>query len=298
LINGEVAVNRLTLVDDLGHLDARGTWRRGEEVVDFRVTSNADLRSAAEVLAGTSALREVVFYDQGPSLALEGKFYFGKTAAAMKRPMDVRGEIHCPRFASRGEVFEGLSANFGVSNEGIYVRDGMLRHESGSLGLQVLLHEKEGMKYRATLRMDPSVFKPFVKLEQTRALIDRFHFEKDASIYFKLEGAGPSLMFSDCRNRGHGEMRGMSHQGVAFEKVDADVEFQGPELIFRNVKAERVDGLGEVEEAVVQLKERWVRLKGVRSKWSRTSFSMSSSLILEVPKVLARTETGSWWPMA
>ena len=106
-------------------------------------------------------------------------------------------------------MFEGLGANFGVSDEGIYVRDGMLRHESGSLGLQVLLHEKEGMKYRATLRMDPSVFKPFVKLEQTRALIDRFHFEKDASIYFKLEGAGPTLKFSDCRNRGHGEMRGM-----------------------------------------------------------------------------------------
>ena len=291
LINGEVAVNRLTLVDDLGHLDARGTWRRGEEVVDFRVTSNADLRSAAEVLAGTSALREVVFYDQGPSLALEGKWYFGKTGAAMKRPMDVRGEIHCPRFASRGEVFEGLSANFGVSDEGIYVRDGMLRHESGSLGLQVLLHEKEGMKYRATLRMDPSVFKPFVKLEQTRALIDRFHFEKDASIYFKLEGAGPTLNFSDCRNRGHGEMRGMSHQGVAFEKVDADVEFQGPELIFRNVKAEREDGLGEVEEAVVQLKERWVRLKGVRSKCDPVP--ILRSFVPKIADVVARYQLPS-----
>lgn len=266
LTSGKVAVNRFTIVDDLGHLDARGSWRLGGEEVDFLVTSNADLRSAAEVLAGTSSLREVVFYDQGPSLSMEGKWFFGKTGAAMKRPVRLQGEIHCPRFTSRGEVFEGLSASFGVSEEGIYVRDGMLRHETGSLGVQVLLHEKDGMRYRATLRMDPSVFKPFVKLEQTRALIDRFHFEEDASIYFKLEGKGPTLKFSDCRNQGHGEMRGMSHQGVAFVKVDADVEFQGPELIFRNVKAEREDGVGEVEEAVVQLKERWVRLKGVRSK--------------------------------
>jgi hypothetical protein len=266
LANGEVEVNRLRLVDGLGHLEGRGTWRRGAEEVNFRVTSNADLRSAAEVLVGTSALREVVFYDQGPSLALEGKWFFGKTGAAMKRPVDVRGEIHCPRFASRGEVFEGLSASFGVSAAGIYVREGLLRHKTGSLALQVLAHEEQGLKYRAILRMDPVVFKPFVKLEQTRALIDRFQFERDASIYFKLEGQGPTLAFADCRNKGHGEMRGMSHLGVPFVKVDADVEFQGPELIFRNVRGEREDGGGEVEEAFVQLKERWVRLRGVRSK--------------------------------
>jgi hypothetical protein len=266
LANGEVELKRLRLVDALGHLEARATWRRGEEVVDFRVTSNADLRAVAEVLIDSNALREVVFYDQGPSLALEGKWFFGKTGAAMKRPVEMRGEVHCPRFTSRGEVFEGLSASFGVNAEGIYVRDGMLRHKTGTLALQVLVHEKQGLRYRATLRMDPGVFKPFVKLEQTRRLIERFQFERDASIFVKLEGEGPTTRFADCRNLGHGEMRGMSHQGVAFVKVEGDFEFQGPELIFRDVKAEREDGLGEVGEVFVHLRDKWVRLKEVRSR--------------------------------
>lgn len=286
LENGQVDLKRLRLVDALGLLEARASWRRGEEVVDFRVTSNADLRSVAEVLADSDALREVVFYDQGPSLALEGKWYFGKTGAAMARPLEARGEVHCPRFTSRGEVFEGLSASFGVNAEGVYVRDGMLRHKTGSLALQVLTHEKQGLRYRATLRMDPEVFKPFVKLEQTRRLIERFEFDKDASIFVKLEGEGPTTSFADCRNRGHGEMRGMSHQGVPFVKVDGDFEFQGPELIFRNVKAERVDGVGEVEEVFVHLRDKWVRLKGVRSRCDPVP--ILRSFVPKVADVVAR----------
>jgi hypothetical protein len=286
LANGKVELKRLLLEDALGHLEARATWQRGTEEVDFRVTSNADLRSAAEVLVNSNALREVVFYDQGPSLAVEGKWFFGKSGAAMKRPLEVRGEVHCPRFTSRGEVFEGLSANFGVNTEGIYVRDGMLRHKTGTLALQFLVHEAQGLRYRAILRMDPVVFKPFVKLEQTRQLIERFYFERDASIFVKLEGAGPTTKFADCRNRGHGETRGMSHQGVPFVKVDADFEFQGPELIFRNVKGEREDGIGEVEEVYVQLKEKWVRLKGGRTRCDPVP--ILRSFVPKVADVVAR----------
>ena len=266
LAEGEVVLRRLRVVDKLGSLDARATWRRGKEEVDFRVTSNADLTTAADILVGTEALREVVFYDQGPSLALEGRFFFGKAGAEMKRPVDVRGQIHCPRFASRGEVFEGLSASFGVNSDGIYVRDGLVRHRTGSLALQVLAHEQEGLRYRATLKMDPAAFKPFISKEQTRDLIDRFQFERDSGIYVKAEGRGPTLAFADCRTWGQAELRGFSYRGLPVVKADGELEFQGPHLIFRRVKAECEDGPAEVDEVESHAREGWVRLSGVRAK--------------------------------
>ncbi len=266
LANGEVDLRRLRLADALGNLDATAAWRLGEEAVDFRLTSSADLTSAADVLLSTDALREVVFYDQGPSLALEGRWFFGKTGAAMKRPVDARGEVHCPRFTSRGEVFEGLSASFGVNADGFYVRDGVLRHRTGSLGLQVLLHEEQGLRYRATLKMDPAAFKPFLLKEQTRELIDRFKFDRDSSIYVKLEGRGPGTNLNDCVNTGRGELRGVAHRGVVFDRADGSFEIKGPHLIFRNVRAERADGVAEADEVEVDDREKWVRLAGARSK--------------------------------
>ncbi len=266
LAGGVLELRRLRLADALGSLDAMATWRRGEEAVDFRLTSNADLTSAAEVLFSTDALREVVFYDQGPSLALEGRWFFGSTGAAMARPIDARGEIHCPRFTSRGEVFEGLAASFGVNAEGLYVRDGLLRHRTGSANLQLLLHERQGLRYRATLKMDPAAFKPFIAREQTRELIDRFKFDRDSSIYAKVEGKGPGLNFRDCVNIGIAELRGGEYRGLRFERAEGRIEFQGPRLIFRAAKAELQEGLAEVDEVEVDNLEKWVRLSGVRAQ--------------------------------
>lgn len=289
--DGVVDLRRLRMVDSLGNLDARAAWRRGEDEVGFRVTSSADLSAVADALLGSNALREVVFYDQGPSFALEGTWFFGKKAEGKKRPVDVRGEIHCPRFTSRGEVFEGLSASFWVAEEGVYVRDGLLRHRTGSLSLQAMVHEEKGLRYRAVLKMDPAAFKPFVVREQERNLIDRFKFDRDSSIYVKLEGNGPTTRFEDCRNVGRGEMRGMAHQGVPFVKVDGDFEFQGPELIFRGVKAEREDGPGEVDEVVVQLREKWVSIKGARSKCDPVPILLS--FVPNVAEVVARYQLPS-----
>ncbi len=288
---GVVDLRRLRMVDSLGSLDAQASWRRGDDEVGFRVTSSADLTAVADALLGASALREVVFYDEGPSLALEGRWFFGKKAEGMRRPVDVRGEIHCPRFTSRGEVFEGLSASFGVSDDGIYVRDGLVRHRTGSLGLQVLVHEQQGLRYRAVLKMDPAAFKPFVRLEQTRNLIDRFKFERDASIFVKLEGQGPTTKFEDCRNVGRGEMWGMAHQGVPFVKVEGDFEFQGPQLIFRKVKAEREDGPGEVDEVEVNLREKWLSIRGARSKCDPVPILLS--FVPTIAQVVARYQLPS-----
>ncbi len=62
------------------------------------------------------------------------------------------GTVRTGRFASRGEVMDALAVNFGLSPEGCYFRDGLLRHKTGTLGVQAMWKKGDGFRYRAQLQ--------------------------------------------------------------------------------------------------------------------------------------------------
>jgi hypothetical protein len=62
------------------------------------------------------------------------------------------------------------------------VRDALLKHKTGTLGLDLMNHREQGFKYDLTLRMDPNVFLPFVPLPKTREIIQRFGFDDTSFI--------------------------------------------------------------------------------------------------------------------
>ena len=262
---GLVELTRLHLKDATGQVDASATWRMGAEDLRFRLSSSADLPRLAQAFLDSDNLREVVFYE-APQLALEGVWFVDGPRARSKRPVHASGRLEFGRFSSRGAVFSGLDANFGVAHEGVYIRDLLLRHETGTLSAQALAHDTEGFRYRAVLRMDPNAFLPFAKMEQTREIIRRFQFSPRSSIHLELEGQGPEPDLQLCRNRGRGELRQLSYRGVELELLEADIEFQDHEQHFRNVRIQRAEGSGEVRHVHVQDREKWVRLEGVRTQ--------------------------------
>lgn len=262
---GLVDLKRLFLKDHLGDVTLSAFWRRGGDSLNFELSSSADLPNLASTFLKNDLLREVVFYE-APHLALEGKWFTGGEMAQSSRPVEAVGKLQCGRFSSRGEIFDGLGFEIGVGSEGVYLRDLKLEHKTGSLRAQALIHETQGLKYRATLEMDPYVFLPFIEREQTRAVIQRFGFRPESSIYLAVEGAGPTMKFSDCRTKGVGELRDFTYQGVDLVAFGADVEFFEKIIIFSNVEVERKEGTGAATEVYVDDGDDWVRLTGVATK--------------------------------
>lgn len=264
---GRVTIKKMRLADNLGSFEASAFWSVEKNEVEFQIVSNADLPSVADALFTSDLLREIVFYDEGPSLSLEGKWSKPADGVMWWKGLRGTGRFHCGRFTSRGEVFEGLAANFAMAGNNYYLRDGLLRHRTGNLNLEFMSTEAEGMRYRLVLKMDPRAFTPFVSKENTREVIQRFGFQPESSIFVRLEGKSPQNEKGRMISRGRGEIRTLSHRGVPFLHVESDLEIHGPEkMIFRNVKAERQDGLAEADEVEVNDVEKWVRLRGVRSK--------------------------------
>ncbi|MCW0218929.1 MAG: hypothetical protein OJI67_11460, partial [Prosthecobacter sp.] len=187
---GLIDLTRLYLKDPTGQVNASATWRMGTPELRFQMTSSADLPSLAQAFLNSDNLREIVFYGT-PHLALNGVWYVDGPLSKGKRPVQVTGRLDCGRFSTRGAVFDGLEANIGVAPEGVYIRDLLLRHETGTLTAQALSHEMDGFHYRAVLRMDPNAFLPFAQMPQTREIIGRFQFTPKSSIYFEIEGSGP-----------------------------------------------------------------------------------------------------------
>ena len=262
---GLVDLKRLYLKDHLGDVTLHAFWRQGGESLNFELASSADLPHLASTFLKSDLLKEVVFYE-APHLALEGKWFTSGERAKSSRPVEAVGKLQSGRFSSRGEIFDGLGFEIGVGPEGLYLRDVELEHKTGTLKAQALLHETQGLKYRATLEMDPHVFLPFIEREQTRAVIHRFGFRPESSIYVAVEGSGPTMQFSDCRSQGMGELKNFTYQGVDLVSFGADVEFFKKIMIFTNVEVEREEGTGAATEVYVDDGDDWVRLTGVATK--------------------------------
>lgn len=258
-------LTRLYLKDRLGILDASGGWQMGGNEVSFRLSTSADLHGLASTFLESDLLREAVFYEP-PNLSMDGKWYVGGPKSKSTRPLNVLGKMQCGRFNSRGEVFEGLAGNFGIDSAGWYLRDGLLRHKSGTLGFQAMLHDIKGLKYSALLKMDPTVFMPFLPAEGARDAVERFGFNEKSSVFVRIEGGADAGQLNKAKTTGHAELRGFTYRGVEFDSADGDLEIAGPVQTFRNITARRKDETINAAEVVVDNTDHWVGLKGVTGR--------------------------------
>ncbi|MDI1313499.1 hypothetical protein [Prosthecobacter sp.] len=263
---GFVDLKRLHLLDHLGTLEATATWRIGADHLRFRLTSSADLPGLAQAFFSSEQLREVVFYE-APQLALEGSIFLKKATPEDFLPAEVTGRLDCGRFGSRGEVFNSLSLTLGATPEGIFVRDAMLKHKTGTLAVDVMKHRTQGFKANLVLRMDPNLFLPFIPGPKTREIIQRFGFDETSHIDVSLACAGPTTILHDCPSSGHGVLRHFSYKGVPFDSAELDLALFGDIQNYANVRVQRPDGPAEAELVFVNDDDdaKWLRLVNVHT---------------------------------
>ncbi len=262
----QVDLTKVRVKDRLGELEASASWVLGGDRVDFHVRSTADLPGMASAVTKNDFVREFVFY-QPVQLTADGSFLLGDAAPADAiLPLDCVGSIRAQRFNSRGVVLEGLDADFGISPDGCYFRDVLLKHEKGTLGLQALWKRDEGFRYRALLQMDPNVFIPFIRLPKTQEIIRRFSFGPESGIWFEVEGEGPEPNINTCVNKGRVEVHRFAYRGVDVQKVTANVQFQGPRHSYFDMVIERPEGIATAKQVDCDDIARTVKLTGVVSE--------------------------------
>lgn len=240
-----VDLTSLRIRDHLGELSASALYEIGGDSVDFHLHSTVNLPHLASAIFQKESLREVVFYEPS-EITASGRVLMGKLLpAGAFVPVECSGTVRTGRFTSRGAVVDSLGVNFGLSPEGCYFREGLIRHKTGTLGLQAMWKKGDGFRYRGQLQMDPTVFEPFMPDPNLRQFIKRFDFREESGIFAELEGAGSSPDIGNhCLNRGRVVLHHFKYQGVEYDRMESDVEFEGPGHWFRNMRMERAEGAG------------------------------------------------------
>jgi hypothetical protein len=261
----QVDLSRLRVKDHLGELEASAVWQLGGEAVDFHLRSTADLPGLAAAVFQNEGLREVVFYDP-PELVADGKLLLGKARPADAFvPVECVGAVSARRFVTRGEIMDGLEASFGLSPQGCYFRDVLLRHKTGTLSVQAMWQKEVGLKYKALVQLDPHIFMPFIEAKPVKEIVNRFAFTSDSGIYAEVEGEGDDLKMKTCQNHGRVELHNFSYRGAAMKRASADVEFSGFKHAYRNVDLEREEGRASAKEVACDDEAHTVRLTGAVS---------------------------------
>ncbi|HSI63221.1 MAG TPA: AsmA-like C-terminal region-containing protein [Candidatus Saccharimonadia bacterium] len=282
----QVDLTRLRVKDHLGELEAGATWSLGGEKVDFHIRSSADLPGLALAVTEMEQFREIVFYEP-VELTAEGSLLLGSAVPeGAFVPVDCVGSVRARRFSSRGVVLDGLEVDYGISPRGCYLRDVLLRHESGTMSMQAMWKKDESFRYRALLQMDPNVFLPFLKLPQTQEIIRRFAFGPESAIWFEVEGEGPEPKIHLCQNKGRVEVHRFHYRGVDFQRVAANVEFQGPHHEYRDLVIEREEGRATAKHVVCNDIERTVSLSGVAS--TVDPVALTSCFVPKTAEIIAK----------
>lgn len=259
-------VRRVVMRDNVGTFEASATWPVEGDEVQFRVSTTADLPQLARSFFQNEELREVVLYQSSPpSLTLEGRWYVRGPKAGPKRPVEALGRLRFGRFATRGEVFDGLTASFGVTPSGYYIRDALLRHKTGTLSLQAMSQQVEGFKYRAVMKMDPHAFLPFATEGGAREAIRRFDFTDTSTVFVQIEGSGTDASLASCMNRGRVELHDFKYQGMEFNSWSGDLQIFNQKLVLQNVSMVPQEGKAGAEQVIVDNDAKTVTLVGVKA---------------------------------
>lgn len=255
-----VDLSRFHIKDHLGELEGSATWQLGGEHVDFHVRSTVDLPGLASSITPHEDFKEIVFYEP-VELVVDGRYLMGSAVPPDAfLPLKCVGTMNARRFATRGQVLEGMEGSFGISPEGWHLREGLLRHETGTLSLQAMWQKSVGVRYKALLQLDPKIFLPFIPKPQLRDILKNFEFREESTIYAELEGSGkdPHMIKTIAK----AEARRFKYRGMEVSHITSDAELEGPVQIFRNVRLERHDGVAVAREVKCDARNFTVSLAG------------------------------------
>lgn len=250
---GVATLTRLTISDEKGNLEARGTYQTKTGDADFQLRSTLDLQALAHLALSSRALDEAVFYAP-PFLELSGQ------ANLKNSKRQVVGEVALGKFGVKSVLFDGFSAKASWDGTRWAVRDARLVHRSGELSLNAV--QVPG-QFRAHLlsSIDPKVFIPFTS-GKTAEMIGELDFPDAPRL--ELRVSGPSLKPELCEMEGSVQLGRSRFRGVGLERASSRITFKDRAVTYRDFKVERQEGSGTGTFAY-DFGRREVRLEKIRA---------------------------------
>ncbi len=239
---GEISFREIRLRDAAGSLTANARLEPGGAGMSFSFRSSANLPALGGALGDIPALREFVLYEPDTLFVVgEGAWKPGAPDGGTPGSLRMLGRLSSGRFATRGVVFESVSAGYFVDGEDMNVRDLRLTHESGTLDGQVMRRDGD-WRYRTQMRMNPTVLKPFLATAELHRFMDQLDFQDHSTMELEARGSGRP---EDPRSWEHAaalEARQFRYRGEVVRRAQASLTHARGVTEARHVRLVRPEG--------------------------------------------------------
>ncbi len=241
LAHARASLKKLHLQDKSGELVAQADHHLGSDLVNLTLQSSLDLHGLLGAIFPDLGLGEIVLYE-APRIQFEGAIHLSEFPVKGARlPVECMGSIRCGTFASRGEIFDGIEADFGINRDRYYFRNIRIAHRAGSLTANGIF-DSNGLTYDSVIKMDPKVFIPFARSEGAQKFLSRIKVNEDSGIYLKLNGSGPSFDTKTWHSRGELDVHDIHYNGIPVRQVRTDLEWIQRQHYYRDVTLKLPEG--------------------------------------------------------
>lgn len=259
-----LTVKDLSIEDRYGKLSADLSFDTKARDLKFWIDSSVDLPSLVKSAVKIPALQEVAFY-RPPHIEASGVYHAAKPFDLDNLPLDISGKFKADRITSRGAIFDALSLGFSAEAEKLYLREILLEHKSGFISAD-LLRTEEGMRFQSNMRMDPTVFAPFLVFEGSRQFLSQWTFTEESNVFVTIEGEGSNFDPESWVSKGLVDLRNCELNGHPIDHMQGEMYFEGHIHNYFNVEMSRPEGSVTGKHIQFDAKEQTCRLKDVKGK--------------------------------
>lgn len=229
-------LENLTLRDAAGRLDlSMQIPLRGG---DATIAGESTLR-LQDLLAAIFSEEEPEFpaaLERNPFVEMRGSFQLGKAFEWTNLPVDVVGRFASEAFRFNGVRFENCAGNFHVQGERMFVRDFVLSHRSGATRGKLLSTPEEGIRYEASVDMDPTLLKAFPLPEEALRFLDRWRFDDHSKVSLDLRGERPVRESATWDHEGKLNVSGCEFETASLDYLVTDIHLNPHVYHFKNLR--------------------------------------------------------------
>ena len=230
--NRNLSVEELSFSDGLGKVSLQAHYDLEDRTGGYEGTSSIQIVDLLREGLGDDSLSEFS-PDLAPEIRARGRFALREG----KMDLSAIGSLSCNSFRFLGIPFESIKTDFSWQNGDIYLRDLVVRHESGELEGELRVKD-DLVQYRTQTSLPLSAYRPFIGeqsgLEQA---LTASEFDEDSRILINAQGSVWRKNLSDWDATGSFRLENFRHNGVSIKLATASFSMSPLDYIFDDLNA-------------------------------------------------------------
>ena len=230
--NRSLNVEELSFSDRAGKLTLRAHYDLEDRTGGYEGVSSIQIADLLREGLKDDSLREFTFASS-PEIKARGRF----SIQDKNMSLSAIGSLSCKSFRFLEVPFEGIDTSFSWQNGDVYLRDLIVKHESGEMAGEVRVKD-DLVQYRTQTSLPLSVYRPFITENSglDRALTES-EFGENSRIEIDARGSVWRQDLSDWDATGDFRIENFSHNGVPIKLATAKFSMSPLDYIFDEVRA-------------------------------------------------------------